>query len=86
MKLNKENPKLGDVKIKTKFLITPLTLEEETRWLETVTIKYEYKCQNPEDQRHSAPDWAWKSMSASPNVWEDSGYEYQWVPIQWVNE
>lgn len=33
-------PTLYDVKIKTKFLLFPKTLNRETRWLETVRIKY----------------------------------------------
>lgn len=33
-------PMIDDVKIKTKFLLFPKTLNGETRWLETVRIKY----------------------------------------------
>jgi len=32
-------PKDGDIRVRTRFLIFPLTLNGETRWLERVTIK-----------------------------------------------
>lgn len=36
------NPKIGDVKVVTKFLWLPLEINFETRWLEDATIKYVY--------------------------------------------
>ena len=41
MKIRKKNC-LGDEKIVKKFLIFPFTIDGETRWLETVKIKYLY--------------------------------------------
>ena len=41
MKIRKKNY-LGDEKIVKKFLIFPLTIDGETRWLEVVKIKYLY--------------------------------------------
>ena len=38
----KTTPKLGDTKIKNKFLIFPLCLENECRWLCRVNILYKY--------------------------------------------
>lgn len=35
-------PKDGDVKIKRKFAILPISIDRETRWLEWVTIQYVY--------------------------------------------
>ena len=35
-------PKYGDTKIERKFAILPITIEREARWLEWVTVKYEY--------------------------------------------
>jgi hypothetical protein len=35
-------PKSGDVKIKKKFAILPITAGDEIRWLEFVTVKYKY--------------------------------------------
>ena len=35
-------PENGDVKIKRKFAILPISVGKETRWLEWVTIKYVY--------------------------------------------
>ena len=32
----------GDVKIKKKFAILPISINNEVRWLEWVTVKYEY--------------------------------------------
>lgn len=32
----------GDVKIKKKFALLPITIGKETRWLEWVNIKYVY--------------------------------------------
>lgn len=32
----------GDVKIKKKFAILPITIGDEVRWLEWVTVKYVY--------------------------------------------
>ena len=32
----------GDVKIKKKFALFPITINYETRWLEWVNIKYKY--------------------------------------------
>lgn len=36
-------PKLGTIKIKDVFLIVPMTIGDETRWLEYAKIKYMYK-------------------------------------------
>lgn len=41
MKIRKKNY-LGDEKIVKKFLIFPLTIDRETRWLEVAKIKYLY--------------------------------------------
>lgn len=35
-------PQNGDTKIETAFLLLPVTIKDETRWLERATIKYEY--------------------------------------------
>lgn len=35
-------PKDGDIKVKKKFVIIPITINGETRWLEWVTVKYRY--------------------------------------------
>ena len=35
-------PKDGDIKIKKKFAILPIAINNETRWLEWVTVKYQY--------------------------------------------
>lgn len=35
-------PSEGDKKIVTKFLLFPLTINFETRWLEKATIRYKY--------------------------------------------
>lgn len=35
-------PKDGDIKIKKKFAILPIKIKSETRWLEWVTVKYQY--------------------------------------------
>ena len=35
-------PKYGDIKIKRKFAIIPISIDRETRWLEWVTVKYVY--------------------------------------------
>jgi hypothetical protein len=32
----------GDVKIKKKFALFPITIKKETRWLEWVNIRYKY--------------------------------------------
>lgn len=37
-----KEPSVGDVKVLTKFLLLPLEINFETRWLETATIKYVY--------------------------------------------
>lgn len=34
--------KYGDTKVKRKFAILPITINDEVRWLEWVTIKYTY--------------------------------------------
>ena len=39
----KKLPKLGDFKFKRKFLWFPKIIENQWRWLEFYTIKYEYK-------------------------------------------
>lgn len=36
-------PRPGDEKIVKKFALFPITICEETRWLEWVTIKYVYR-------------------------------------------
>ena len=38
----KEEPKIGDVKQKVKFLMFPKILEDELRWLEFAKIEYVY--------------------------------------------
>lgn len=35
-------PRGGEEKIVKKFAFFPITIHDETRWLETVTIKYRY--------------------------------------------
>jgi hypothetical protein len=35
-------PKNGDIKIKDKFALLPVSIGREIRWLEWVTIKYQY--------------------------------------------
>jgi hypothetical protein len=42
MKFIKHPPVPGTKKIVIKFLWWPLTINNETRWFETVTIQYEY--------------------------------------------
>lgn len=37
-----KNSKIGNTKTKHKFLLWPITIGGETRWLEFATIKYEY--------------------------------------------
>lgn len=40
MRWNK--PKSGDTKIKRKFALLPITIGKETRWMEWVTVRYEF--------------------------------------------
>ena len=35
-------PKDGDVKVKKKFAIIPVTIKDEIRWFEWITVKYRY--------------------------------------------
>lgn len=37
----------GDIKIKRKFALFPICVNDEHRWLEWVTIKYEYCIRRP---------------------------------------
>jgi hypothetical protein len=38
-----KHPISGDIKIISKFLLFPMRLRDETRWLERALIEYEYK-------------------------------------------
>lgn len=40
-------PSDGDIKIKRRFAILPISIDGETRWLEWVTVKYEYYERRP---------------------------------------
>lgn len=40
-------PNDGDIKIKRKFALFPVCINDEHRWLEWVTIKYEYCIRRP---------------------------------------
>ena len=43
-------PRDGDTKIEKKFAILPIKIKNETRWLEWVTVKYQYcECSWPDD-------------------------------------
>ena len=42
MRWIKPKPKNGDTKIKKKFAILPIKIKDETRWLEWVTVLYQY--------------------------------------------
>lgn len=48
MKFKKHIPRNGEIKTITKFLWLPLSIDKldhwETRWLEKVTIEYQYQC------------------------------------------
>lgn len=37
-----KTPNHGDTKVKKKFLLFPVIIDKELRWLETATIKYEF--------------------------------------------
>lgn len=37
-----KTPKKHDIKIKKKFALLPIKTNDETRWLERVTVKYQF--------------------------------------------
>lgn len=55
-------PKDGDVKIKRKFAILPISTNDEIRWLEWVTIKYVYV-----DAKFSLFDSCWETEFIDDN-------------------
>ena len=42
MRWCKNKPNINDIKIKRKFLFTPIKINGEVRWLEFANIKYKY--------------------------------------------
>ena len=39
----RQDPKIGTIDVRIKFLWLPLTIGDETRWMEKATIVYEYR-------------------------------------------
>jgi hypothetical protein len=65
-----QKPKDGDIKIKKKFALFPITIKKETRWLEWVTIKYIYNDVFIEKKDHYTAYY----------------YRDSWIPIEFVNK
>lgn len=57
---SEKEPEYGDKRIKTKFLLFPIEINREVRWLEKATYKETY-CYNNEYQFH---EWV-------PSKWID---------------
>ena len=50
-------PKNGDTKIKKKFAILPIKINDEIRWLEWVTVKYQYYTCKWISNDYAVSDW-----------------------------
>lgn len=53
----KPTPKPGDTRFVTKFLLLPVCICGECRWLEKVTIQQRYR------------DVAWDDLGGAPTMW-----------------
>jgi len=55
----KARPKLGDTRIITKFLLLPMILNDEFRWLERATIKQRWGVWYPDE---FGPEERWENV------------------------
>ena len=62
----KKKPKLGDVKIKVKYLFLPKSIGTECRWLEFAKIKYTYKSEMVSYDMGGVAERRWGAIACLP--------------------
>lgn len=58
MRFKKRKNKVGQLKVKTFFALLPVTIDNETRWLEKVSVRYVYSI----DYIRFINDFGWKVL------------------------